>query len=126
MAKRLRMLDNESGLVEITTRTQHGRFLCRPSAESNDLVLGVLGRALADSGDVDSTVSGDVRYYDQDGQPTAVGTAMFEVRWLPAAGMRDQFAVIGEARFTTFRSRERRIVIHTLSIDRGSTNNAFN
>ncbi len=80
--------------------------------------------ALADGGDIDSTVSGYVRYYDPDGQPTGVGTAMFEVRWeiqtlpsnlplpmvrirvrcLPAAGMRDQFAVIGEARFTTFRA----------------------
>lgn len=39
------MLDNESGLVEITTRAQHGRFLLRPSSESNDLILGVLGRA---------------------------------------------------------------------------------
>ena len=41
------MLDNESGLVEITTRAQHGRFLLRPSDESNDLILGVLGRAQA-------------------------------------------------------------------------------
>jgi hypothetical protein len=27
-----------------------------------------------------------------------------QVRCLPAAGMTDQFAVIGEARFTTFRT----------------------
>ena len=80
--------------------------------------------ALADGGDIDATVAGYVRYYDPDGQPAAAGTAMFEVRWeiqtvpsplplqmvrirvrcLPAAGMGDQFAVIGEARFTTFRA----------------------
>ncbi len=41
------MLDNESGLVEISARAQHGRFLLRPSAESNDLILGVVGRAQA-------------------------------------------------------------------------------
>ena len=41
------MLDNESGLVEITSRVQHGRFLLRPSPYSNDLILGVLGRAQA-------------------------------------------------------------------------------
>jgi REP element-mobilizing transposase RayT len=32
-------------LVEITTRTVHSRFLLRPSAEVNDLILGILGRA---------------------------------------------------------------------------------
>ena len=81
--------------------------------------------ALADGGDIDTAAGGYVRYYDLDGQPAAAGTAMFEVRWeiqtvpsltlplemvrirvrcLPAAGMQDQFAVIGEARFTTFRA----------------------
>jgi hypothetical protein len=30
--------------VEVTTRTVHGRLLLRPSAELNDLVLGVIGR----------------------------------------------------------------------------------
>ncbi len=45
MARRLRMIDNESGVVEITSRVQHGRFLLRPSPHSNDLILGVLGRA---------------------------------------------------------------------------------
>jgi len=34
-----------SGLVEVTTRTVHGRFLLAPSAELNDLILGVFGRA---------------------------------------------------------------------------------
>ena len=32
-------------VVEITTRTIHGRFLLRPSPEVNDLILGILGRA---------------------------------------------------------------------------------
>ena len=41
------MLDNPSGLVEITSRTQHGRFLLCPSEQVNDLILGVLGRAHA-------------------------------------------------------------------------------
>jgi putative transposase len=45
MTRPLRMIDNESGVVEITSRVQHGRFLLRPSREANDLVLGVLGRA---------------------------------------------------------------------------------
>ncbi len=34
-----------NAVVEITTRTIHGRLLLRPSAEVNDRVLGVLGRA---------------------------------------------------------------------------------
>ena len=41
------MLDDPSGLVEITSRTLHGRFLMRPSEKVNDLILGVLGRAQA-------------------------------------------------------------------------------
>jgi len=32
-------------VVEITARTVHGRLLLRPSADVNDLVIGVLGRA---------------------------------------------------------------------------------
>ena len=47
MARRLRLLDNESGVVEVTSRTLHGRFLMRPSAEVNQIILGVLGRAQA-------------------------------------------------------------------------------
>ena len=81
--------------------------------------------ALQDGGDLDSTIAGYVQFYDLNGQVAAPGTgAVFEVRWeiqtvpsnlplqmvrirvrcLPAAGMQDQFAVIGEARFTTFRA----------------------
>ena len=33
--------------MEITSRTQHGRFLMCPSEKVNDLILGVLGRAQA-------------------------------------------------------------------------------
>lgn len=77
---------------------------------------------LAAGGDVDNTVGGYSQIYDADGLPANAG--LYEVRWaindvlsplplemvqiqvrcLPAAGMSDQFAVIGEARFTTFRS----------------------
>jgi prepilin-type N-terminal cleavage/methylation domain-containing protein len=74
-------------------------------------------------GDVDSTVGGYSQFYDADGLPTNAG-AMFEVRWaitdvasplpldmiqiqvrcLAAGGDTDRFAIIGEARFTTFRT----------------------
>lgn len=79
---------------------------------------------LVDGGDVDATVAGYVSYFDVDGLPTAQGTAFLEVRWqvtsiptnlplemieirvraLPAGGAADQFAVIGEARFITYRT----------------------
>ena len=45
MARRLRFLDNASGIVEVVSRTFQGRFLLRPSPEVNDIILGVLGRA---------------------------------------------------------------------------------
>ena len=32
-------------MVEVTSRTVHGRYLLRPSPEANDRILGVLGRA---------------------------------------------------------------------------------
>lgn len=47
MARSLRFIDNESGIVEVSSRTIHGRFLMRPSPEVNDLILGILGRAQA-------------------------------------------------------------------------------
>ena len=34
-------------LVEVTSRTIQGRLLLRPSHQVNDIILGVLGRALA-------------------------------------------------------------------------------
>jgi REP element-mobilizing transposase RayT len=46
MGRRLRYLPPEgSGLVEVTTRTIHGRFLLTPCEELNNLILGALGRA---------------------------------------------------------------------------------
>ena len=46
MSRQLRFMPPEgSGLVEVTTRTVHGRFLLAPSGELNDLILGALGRA---------------------------------------------------------------------------------
>jgi prepilin-type N-terminal cleavage/methylation domain-containing protein len=78
---------------------------------------------LQDGGDLDNPEPGFVQLYDADGRPVA-GNGSLEVRWqittvptnlplemleirvrcLPAAGMGDQFAVIGEARFTTYRT----------------------
>lgn len=78
---------------------------------------------LVAGGDVNATAAGYSQVYDADGLPTA-GGGLFEVRWqvtdlatalplemvridmrcLPAAGNSDQFAIIGEAFFTTFRS----------------------
>jgi prepilin-type N-terminal cleavage/methylation domain-containing protein len=80
---------------------------------------------LAAGGDVNATVGGYSQLYDPDGLPTNDGTGLFETRWqitdvvvanlplemvriqmrcLAASGNADQFAVIGEARFTTFRT----------------------
>lgn len=42
---RFRTIDNESRVVEITSRTIQGRYLLRPSRRVNDLIVGVLGRA---------------------------------------------------------------------------------
>ena len=44
MARPLRYIPERS-LVEVTTRTIQSRFLLRPSAELNDAILGVIGRA---------------------------------------------------------------------------------
>ena len=45
MGRRLRYISPEGCLVEVTNRTIQGRFLLRPSAELNMLVVGILGRA---------------------------------------------------------------------------------
>ena len=45
MARRLRFIPPERTLVEITTRTLHGRFLLKPSRRVREMTLGVLGRA---------------------------------------------------------------------------------
>ena len=80
---------------------------------------------LLDGGDVDAGGGNYVQFYDADGQRVAPGNGLYEVRWeitsvvspglplemleirvrcLPAAGMSSQWAVIGEARFTTYRT----------------------
>jgi prepilin-type N-terminal cleavage/methylation domain-containing protein len=78
---------------------------------------------LAAGGDIDNTVGGYSQLFDTEGIPAAAGAPMFEVRWqiadvatpLPLAMVRiqvrclaatgaDQFSIIGEARFTTFRT----------------------
>jgi prepilin-type N-terminal cleavage/methylation domain-containing protein len=79
--------------------------------------------AFADGGDLDSAAAGYVQSYDARGLPVA-GNGFYEVRWqvrtinvnlplemveirvrcLSTAGMGEQFAVIGEARFTTYRT----------------------
>ncbi len=46
MARPLRYLSKDRALVEVTTRTIQGRLLLRPSQELNEIVVGVLGRAL--------------------------------------------------------------------------------
>lgn len=76
-------------------------------------------------GSLTDSVAGYVQYFDSDGQPlNGAANALYEVRWqvttvpttmplemlridvrcMPAAGAGSQFAVIGEARFTTFRT----------------------
>lgn len=45
MGRRLRYIPPEGCLVEVTNRTIQGRFLLRPSAKLNLLVVGILGRA---------------------------------------------------------------------------------
>ena len=44
MGRPLRFVPARS-LVEVTTRTVHGRLLLRPSAEVNELIRGIVGRA---------------------------------------------------------------------------------
>ncbi|HVR95717.1 MAG TPA: transposase [Thermoanaerobaculia bacterium] len=45
MSRRLRFIPEGGALVEVTCRTVHGRFLLRPGAELNEIVVGILGRA---------------------------------------------------------------------------------
>ena len=90
-----------------------------------DPVTRVRNPQLLPGGDVNMTAAGFSQLYDADGLPSAGGNALFEVRWqiqdvvspqypmemlhiqmrcLPANGDLDPFAVIGDARFTTFRT----------------------
>ena len=45
MGRKLRYIPDGGGLVEVTSRTLHGRPLLRPSRELNDITAGILGRA---------------------------------------------------------------------------------
>jgi hypothetical protein len=45
MARRLRCIPQDGSLVEVTSRTLHGRLLLRPGLELNDIIAGALGRA---------------------------------------------------------------------------------
>lgn len=112
-----RMTSASALAKEQLERLKAAPFYADPTSFARNPVLN-------DGGDIDSTVGGYVQYYDPDGLPTAAGNALYEVRWeietvptnlplqmlqirvrcLPAAGMQDQFAVIGDARFTTFRT----------------------
>jgi len=45
MSRPIRFIPEEGSLVEITCRTDQGRYLLRPDPVINDILLGVLGRA---------------------------------------------------------------------------------
>jgi hypothetical protein len=45
MGRKLRYIPDGGALVEVTSRTLHGRPLLRPSLELNDIAAGILGRA---------------------------------------------------------------------------------
>lgn len=45
MPRSLRYVPASGTLVEVTTRTVHGRLLLQPTPKVNQAVLGVLGRA---------------------------------------------------------------------------------
>ena len=107
-----------SGLAkEQLERLKAAPFYTNPAALVRNPILAAGG------GDLSATVGGFSQLYDPDGIPTAGPRRMFEVRWgianvptalplamvsiqvrcLSAIGV-DQFSIIGEARFTTFRT----------------------
>ena len=45
MGRGIRSIETPGRIVEITSRTLHGRFLMRPSEMVNEIILGVVGRA---------------------------------------------------------------------------------
>jgi hypothetical protein len=45
MARSLRFVPEDGGLVEVTCRTIQARFLLRPSSVLNEMIVGALGRA---------------------------------------------------------------------------------
>ena len=99
-------------------RLKAAPFYSNPAVRARNPVL-------QDGGDVDAGGGNYVQFYDADGQRVGAGNALYEVRWqitevnapglplemlqirvrcLPAAGMSSSFAIIGEARFTTYRT----------------------
>ena len=113
-----RMTSSAALAREQLERLKAAPFYTNPAIRARNPVL-------QDGGDVDAGGGNYVQFYDADGQPVAAGNALYEVRWeitsvnspglplemleirvrcLPAAGMSSQFAVIGEARFTTYRT----------------------
>ena len=47
MGRGIRSIETPGRIVEITSRTMHGRFLMRPSEEVNEIILGAVGRGQA-------------------------------------------------------------------------------
>ncbi len=45
MAREPRYVPSGGAIIEVSNRTMQGRFLLRPSAHTNEIILGVLGRA---------------------------------------------------------------------------------
>ena len=50
MARVPRFIETPGRIVEVTSRTIHGRYLMRPSEEVNELILGIVGRGQAKYG----------------------------------------------------------------------------
>ena len=44
MARDPRSIETPGRIVEVTSRTVHGRYLMRPSGEVNEIILGIVGR----------------------------------------------------------------------------------
>ena len=91
----------------------------------SDVAARTRSVALQPGGSLTDSEAGYVQFFDSEGQPVdGPGDALYEVRWqitdvptamplemvridvrcMPAGGEGSQFAVIGEARFTTFRT----------------------
>ena len=112
-----RMTSSAALAREQLERLKAAPFYSNPALRARNPVL-------QDGGDVEAGGGAYVQFFDERGQPVA-GNGFYEVRWeirsvfspglplemveirvrcLPAAGMSSQFAVIGDARFTTYRS----------------------
>ena len=47
MGRPIRFMPRENTVFEVTTRTMQGRLLLRPGKELNEIILGILGKALS-------------------------------------------------------------------------------